>query len=233
MTVSCYFGLTESGKSYHVQKNVIPAWKKSIIFDPARCFEDGYILEEPNDDLIMKLYQKLRHQSSYRLIFRPMERGTRLSLFNRMCEFAFILGERMGKGISKDERIQLVVDEADSICSPYYKSDSLHHLVNEARHDNVDSHFIARAPMRIHPDIRANVTNIVSFRLKNAQKNDYFREMFGDEHVGKIKNLPKYWRMEADEKGDVFIFNDKNKIHMILDQNSTDFKSKKGKHESY
>jgi hypothetical protein len=134
----------------------------------------------------------------------------------------------MGKGIFPGKRVQMICDEADFVCSPHYQSRDLKHIVNKGRHDNVDSHFICRNPMRLHTDIRANCSKIVTFQLKNAQKIDFFREMFGDENVKKIGFLPKYHRMEANEKGEVSIYDENNRIVSGIQRNSPEIQSKNG-----
>lgn len=220
MSVSCYFGLTESGKSYHVQNHVIPNWQKVIVFDNAHCFSGGISVENPSDIVFLNLWKKLKNSAEFRLIVRPGRSQNTVAVFNKTVELAIALGRAMGKGVDPARRLQMVTDEADFVCSPNYQSAPLKLLVNKGRHDNVDSHFIARAPMRIHTDIRVNSTKIVTFRLQNAKEIPLFVENFGREISAKIRELPKYWRLEWRDNGEAAIYNQNNQKTQDLAQNS-------------
>lgn len=219
MSVSCYFGLTESGKSYHVQHNVIPKWEKVIVFDVAHCFS-GEVVENPDKKMFVALFRKYLEKSSFRLIVRPSRTSSDEVLFNQVVHLACSLGRTMGKGIDPAKRLQLVTDEADFVCSSNYQSWELKHLVNKGRHDNVDAHFIARNPNRIHTDLRANTTKIVAFRLANALQIPFFTDNLTREIAGKIRFLEKYSRLEWDATGRCAIFGKNNEILENLSGNS-------------
>lgn len=218
MAVSCYFGLTESGKSYHVENHVIPAWNKVVIFDNASCFSGDFVLVAPNDKDLFSVYLKCRGLEKFRIVIRPDRKTNTVELYNKVIHLAVTLGRFIGlkvKGgrVEPNERVQLVTDEADFVCSSHYQSMALKHLVNKGRHDNVDSHFIARVPMQIHTDIRRNATRIVSFALQNAGEIKLFSDNFGRELAGKIRALPKYHRLEWRDNGQVDLFDDKNRAY--------------------
>lgn len=183
-----------------------------MIFDNAHCF-DGSVFEQPSDAAFFGLYKKFSMMDSYRLVIRPGRSGSPLALFNKTVETAIALGRKAGEGkrIDPMERVQMITDEADFVCSPHFQSLPLKHLVNKGRHDNVDSHFIARAPMRIHTDIRVNSSKIVTFRLQNAREIPLFIENFGRDLAGKIRELPKYWRLEWKDNGEVAVYDQNNK----------------------
>lgn len=227
MTVSFYSGLTESGKSWHVLKRVLPLWEKKVVYDIACCFTGDVVLVAPDDKKLTEIFVKFARISAYTIVIRPDRNTSEEILFNKSVQLACALGRLLG---TKDpaKRIQFICDEADFVCSPHYQSRDLKHIVNKGRHDNVDSHFIARNPARIHTDIRANCTKIVTFAVKNAQKNDFFRDMFGDENVKKIGFLPKYHRMEANEKGEVAIYDENNRIVTGIQRNLPEIQPKIG-----
>lgn len=227
MTVSVHTGLTESGKSWNVQHRVLPQWEKKVVYDIACCFSGDVVLVDPNDKKLTEIFSKFARISAYTIVIRPSRTTNEEVLFNKSVQLACALGRML---TTKDpaKRVQFICDEADFVCSPHYQSRDLKHVVNKGRHDNVDSHFICRNPMRLHTDIRANCSKIVSFSLKNASKIDFFREMFGDERVKLISNLPKFHRMEANEKGEVFIYDEKNQIVSGIRRNSPEIKSKNG-----
>ncbi len=215
MTVSCVFGFTSSGKSYHVENNVLKKWDKAIIFDKACCFENGKILINPSKNEILKTFKHYLKVKKYRIIIRPDRSSDLQELLDRTILLGVSLGRSLGVRVPESERVQVVVDEADFVCTDKFQSKSLKHLVNVGRHDNVDSHFIARSPSRIHTDIRANSSKITTFQLSNAPEIKYFISTFGRENCKKIQILPKYYRFEWDETGKILIYDDKSKERIL------------------
>lgn len=217
MAVSCYFGLTESGKSYHVQNHVIPLLKKTIVFDNALCFKGETVITDPTNMDLIKLWRKLLNKDRFSIVIRPSRNCDVINLADKVINLALNVGRTAQVGrkekVPIEDRVNLIIDEADFICSSHFQSKSLKRLVNKGRHDHVDSHFIARIPMRIHGDIRSNATKIVSFFLPNAREIPYFREAFGAEISAKIKELPKYHRLEWTDREGVKLYNEKNKAY--------------------
>lgn len=225
MTVSVHTGLTESGKSWNVLHRELPKWEKKVVYDIACCFSGDVVLVAPDDKKLHETFVKFAYKAAYTIVIRPSRLTNEEILFNKTVQLACALG-RMISSKDGEKRLQFICDEADFVCSPHYQSRDLKHVVNKGRHDNVDSHFICRNPMRLHTDIRANCSKIVTFSLKNAVKIDFFREMFGDENAKKIGLLPKYHRMEADEKGVVRIYDENNRIISGSETKSPDNRAK-------
>lgn len=215
MSVSCYFGLTESGKSYHVKNHVLPQWCRTIVFDIARCFGGDVVLVSPSDQEFLKIFNNLKKKSSFRLVVRPSRSGSDEALFNKTVSLACALGRMAGERIDASERIQFVCDEADFICTPHYQSWALKHLVNKGRHDNVDAHFIARNPNRLHTDIRVNCTKICCFFLNNASSIPFLVDTFTRKTTEKINKLPKFSRIEWRDNGEISAYDkDSKKIEI-------------------
>lgn len=223
MSVSVYFGLTESGKSYHVKNHVLPRWDKKVIFDIAHCFEGDLVVTDPDDRKFFEIFKKFSKNSRYSIVIRPSRSSNDEHLFNKTVELSCALGRMIGKGAEASKRVQFVCDEADFVCSAHYQSFQLKHLVNKGRHDNVDSHFIARNPNQIHTDIRRNSSKIVTFFLNNALEISIFLTNFSRKYAEKIQNLPKYWRLEWVDTGDIAIYNQNNEIIEKFSRNSQNF----------
>lgn len=217
MAVMVEFGMTQSGKSYFAENQLLVQKKRVVIFDKACCFKippgRGFLFINPDDEKIKKIFREFMHQDELYLIFRP-DRSTDIEkMFNKVTELACALG-RVGK--LKGEWLTFVVDEADFVCSERHQSRQLKHLVNVGRHDFVDSVFIARNPNRIHTDIRANASKMVCFRIPNARSITFFQQNFTPKTIEKIANLPKYWRLDWDDTGTERIIDDKGRIQSEL-----------------
>lgn len=220
MTVTCHFGLTESGKSHHVQTVVLPQWQKKVVFDLAHCFSGDVVLNNPSDRDLERAAIHLASKSGFCCVVRPSRSGSDEVLFNKTVILAYTLGRLMGLRADPARRLQLVVDEADFICSPHYQSPQLKHIVNKGRHDNVDCHFIARNPNRLHTDIRVNCTKIVTFVLNNAASIEMFRSNFSRKIAERIEKLPKYHRLEWDTTGRIVHLDNNGKMIENFSNNS-------------
>lgn len=218
MAVSFYSGFTKSGKSFHVQNKILPQWDRIVVYDDARCFP-GDIFENPSKEELKSIFKKYAFKKNYRIIIRP----SRTSIKEKLCDSAIKLAVALGLHLKNcvdptEKNIQLVIDEADFVCTPHYQSHDLKYVINQGRHDKVDSHFIARSPNRVHTDIRANASHIVTFRLSNASEIPFFISNFSKKNCQLIQKLPKYWRFEWDETGEISVFNELNEKFSTPDQ---------------
>ena len=225
MAVRTYFGYTKSGKST-LANHVVSQWKKVIIFDKAHCFK-GDIFEDPSMETFKNLFRKYSQKNEFRIVIRP----GRLANVERLCDdtikLASALGRLMGKGVVSEECLQLVIDEADSVCSANYQSPKLKFIVNEGRHDNVDTHFIARNPNRVHTDIRANTTKIFAFRLGNALEIPFLVHNFGRETTQKLQHLKPFWHFSWDDTGVIGLYDEKYKLVRDFSEETEEFLSSK------
>lgn len=211
MSVTCYYGATEHGKSYHVEKQVVPQWKKVIVLDPTGSFT-GSVFVNPDKKKILEIFRRFASLESYRIIIRPNENSNDDVLCRNFCILALLLGEALGKNVGPSDRVQAIVDETGDFCHSGKFPPQLKKLVKKGRHVNTDSHFIVQDPMAIHNQIRSNSTKICSFYLGNASTVPAFTERFPREICLKIMELPKYYRFEWVNNGFMAIFDEKNRI---------------------
>lgn len=210
MAVKGYFGYTKCGKSTLAQK-IIDQFEKVVIFDKAHCFT-GDVIEDPSKETFRKLLDKYMTKKNFRIVIRPGRLSDKLELCEDTIKLASALGRMMGKGVPSEKCLQLVIDEADSVCSSSYQGPKLKFIINEGRHDNVDTHIIARNPNRIHTDIRANVSEIYCFRLAIATRVDFLVDNFSRENAQRILSLKQYWSMRWNETGFVGLFDENSKL---------------------
>lgn len=231
MSSFLYFGATQKGKSYHVFNHVVPQYDKIVIFDPTDSHKGDTELTEPSEAMLVKTFLKFENVDRYRIVIRTGSKEEDRITFKKAASLAKSLGKalkrREGK-VDQPKRVQLVIDEASTsgITSSNYFPFYLRQLVNKGRHDNVDCHFIAQNPMSIHNQIREQALKIVTFYLNNWRA-PIFRDTFEEKAIF-IKRLPKFWRLEWWDTGEVLTFNDKNqKVNNFLG-NSKEIKKKKG-----
>lgn len=212
MAVYGHFGMTKSGKSHGVEK-LLSRFEKSVIYDDAGCFTSGEIFIDPSPSKILDIFNKYKFKEKYRIIIRPSRSGDRQLLSDRAIKLSSALGRMIDK--NKEKNVQLVIDEADFVCTPHSQSQDLKFIINKGRHDNVDTHVIARNPNRIHTDIRANCSKIVTYKLTTALSVDFLLTNFGRENCNLIQKLPLYWRFEWSDTGIIQIFDEKNNLKSL------------------
>lgn len=212
MAIITVYGMTESGKSFHVKNEYLKKVDRCIIFDFAKCFDGGEIIKIENAQDMIKVFRKYAKRKKYKLILRPNRGANVKFLCDLLVSLSCALGRALSKTYNPKKRVWLVIDEADMIVSPHYQSKMIKHLVNYGRHDNVDSIFIARNPNRLHTDIRANASKIVSFKLQNATQIQDFTQNFTRENARKIRELEKYHRFEWNDTGLIKIYDDKGAV---------------------
>lgn len=210
MAVQTIFGMTQSGKSFHAKKEILDKVDRCIIFDFVHCFSGGDVVKIDNASDVQKVFRKYSKRKKYKIIVK-ITKGANPSL---VCDLVISLACALGKCLgsyNEKNRVWLVVDEADSVCSPHYQSKRLKYLVNYGRHDNVDSVFIARNPTRLHMDIRANASKVTTFNLSTALQVKDFVNNFGRENARQILTLPKYHRFEWEDTGKMAIYDEKGR----------------------
>jgi len=192
--------MTQSGKSYFAEKNFLNDKKRQIIIDFSRCFKgvNTYVVKTPKD--IKRIFDKYKKKDSYKIILRSERNANNVLIADMIISLASALGRMFGS-FNPNERVWLVVDEADNIVTSRSQSRRVKHLVNCGRHDNVDSVFIARNPNRLHTDIRANASQVFTFKLSTAPEIKTFMNNFGRENCKKITTLEKFHYFYWDDTG--------------------------------
>jgi hypothetical protein len=209
MAVSLYYGMTESGKTFLASK-AVQKFERSIIFDFTGKINihGAFITSDFSPVSMLKLFTRFKDYKKFVIIFRPGRIRDAKPFFNKVAMFALALGRQAVKR-GQTDRLILLIDEADFICSSDYQSQELKEVVNVGRHDLVDSWFIARIPQRLHVDARANATKIFCFKLTDDSALKYIKNAIGQKAVEKIRVLEKYSFLAWKDTGEIYIF-DKN-----------------------
>lgn len=212
--VCTFLGSRESGKSYLANKLSLKK-RKVIIFDYAKCFRDGEIVEvNPKNmaRLIVQFGGVKNRNKKMRLIFRAPRLMDDRTAANIVARFGFSLGQSFGNpnegsGLPKDERIVLLADEVDKYSSSK-KEDMFTLAINKGRHDNLDLWAIAQDPARLDPAFKRQASFIYAFRLGD---NQFYRSVFGNKIARELETLKQWHHYRWQDTGEISLFNDKGK----------------------
>ena len=213
MAVKVVFGMTQSGKSHHVEQYILKERKRVFVFDVINCFKhltSRHPLDERNGldcrALESAWIEALRAPDRFRVGFVPSRTGDYVRLFDKLITTSLLLGDKL-----KDhgENLLMVCDESNEVTSATARSARLRELVSRGRHYGVDSLFIAQRPEMLHNDIKANASEVVAFNLNS--ENSFFRTVFGKDIAEKIKTLPKYHYAYWNNTGKTYFANENGK----------------------
>ena len=215
MAITCIFGMTQSGKSFYVEHFLLRERKRKIVFDSARCFKSGqdWIPLRSNDPKVLSKTLNGLKRDSYFYVYKPARNENRVKAFDLTISWACALGRSVGERVDPSERVLLVCDEADSLCQPMHASAKFDFIINEGRHDNVDSVFICRDPNNLFIDARKNASVIVSFFQPLAKEMPFFKSLIGREMAEKLSKLPRFHYLTWRDSGEITLTNDKGKIY--------------------
>lgn len=211
MAVSLFYGMTQSGKTFLATK-IIAKINRSIIFDFTGKINipGAFIVGDFSPDGMLKLFRKYKDSNKFCIIFRPGRIADVKIPFNKVAMFSLALGRQAVKR-GDDDRLKLLIDEADFVCSPQYQSNELKELINVGRHDGVDSLLIARMPQRLHTDARGNASTVFCFKLTDDSALGYVRSAIGKQAAEKIRTLEQYSFLVWKDTGQVFIYDKSEK----------------------
>lgn len=210
MSVVLYLGKTESGKSFKANQVTKESYRKVILYDNARCFNDGEIITNFSPKNFANIFKKYVNADSYRLIFRaPLgmneregaERVANL-IYNGFGRY-WVENKKM-----PSDRLCFLVDEADKISSikigsPFYL------LVTKGRHYAIDTHAISQGPGKIPLYYRENASECYFFKMKS---HPFIEENLERDQVDLIRTLKQYHCVHWKDNGDVKLLNEKSKV---------------------
>ena len=171
MAITCFFGKTESGKSYLADIKSKNDYERVIIYDNAHCFTNGNIITDLSVPNLKKVFEKYHKEKKFRLIFRAPYSMNEQTGANRVGAFVWALGsfykdlEKSGaKGLS---RFLFLVDEADKVSS-YSKDSVFYRCVTKGRHFNFDCYGIAQGATKLPNYWRENASEFCIFKLPES-----------------------------------------------------------------
>lgn len=190
MAITCFFGKTESGKSF-LAGIKSKEYERVVIYDNAHCFTDGVIITDLSVDNLKRVFKKYHKEQKFRIIFRAPYSMNEQTGANRVASFVWALGsfykDLEKKARKKVKRFLFLVDEADKVSS-YAKDNVFYRCVTKGRHFNFDSYGIAQGATKLPNYWRENASEFCIFKLPESTE---LKTLLRN-GVGELRNLEQY-----------------------------------------
>jgi len=211
MAITCFFGKTESGKSFLSEKKS-KTYERVVVYDNAHCFKEGDIFTDLSIDNLQRIFEKYHNRPNFRIIFRPPMNLNEQVGANRVGAFVWALGafykdmEKQAK--KKVKRFLFVVDEADKVSS-YSKDSVFYRCVTKGRHFNFDTYGIAQGATKLPNYWRENSSEFCIFQLPESQE---LKTILG-KASSELRGLEKYsYICSRDNSNEVEIISKDQKV---------------------
>lgn len=152
-----------------------PLSQHAMLFPGAQIIEDQESLTE---------YLRINRGRRFRIVYQP-RKGDLTLHFRKFCSTCFIFGWMI-----------LLLDEVDKFCGPRFgpswMPEELSDLINYGRHARISMLVTARRPQGVAAALKAECSWRI-FRLKDGKALDAISAEIGEEHVSRLRELPKYF----------------------------------------
>lgn len=169
-------GKRGSGKSFLVKK-MIAEERRLFVWDLMSEYNQGIVFGPENLREVAWFWRRFYYRD-FRMIYRPIKPKTEIL---QIAELVYALGD-----------ITFVVEEIDSICTPWELPDPFSAIVQRGRHKNIQLIGVTPAPYGINRDLTRQAKEIYIFNTNEPRDIDYLRQLLGSEIEPKIAALEQY-----------------------------------------
>lgn len=156
----------------------------------ADLFPGAAIITDPET---LETYLRVNRGRRFRIVYQPRS-GDLTTHFRQFCHIAAVFGWMI-----------VALDEVNKFCGARWGDmrmpPELTYLVDYGRHARVSMLVTARRPQSVAAAIKAECSWRI-FRMKDGKALDAISDEVGEEHVSRIRQLPKYYylRFRLDEE---------------------------------
>lgn len=180
-------GKRGSGKTYLVN-NLIADERRLVIWDRMSEYSAGIVFEAEEKVKFQEFFYAV-YRKSFRIVYRPLHPMQEIGWIS---ELVYVLGD-----------VCFVVEEIDSICTPYKLDEIFEGIINRGRHKNITLIGVTHAPFGIHRDLTRQAKEVYVFNTNEPRDLAYLRDLLGSDMEKKVSLLDKYeyalWKDDKDE----------------------------------
>ena len=169
-------GKRGSGKSV-LTKHLIRNDRRLVVYDIMSEYVDGVTFDVTARVEVARFWRHVYRQS-FRIIYRPLSPKDEIGW---LAVAVFALGN-----------LTFVVEEIDSICTPFDIPLPMQSIIQRGRHKNIELIGVTPAPFGIHRDLTRQAKDIFIFRTSEPRDIKYLRQLLGERIEPKLAALEQY-----------------------------------------
>lgn len=174
--VRLVIGKRGSGKSV-LTKYLIRNDRRLVVYDIMSEYVDGVTFDDTERPELMEFWRHIYRQG-FRIIYRPLSPKVEIEW---LALAVFALGD-----------LTFVIEEIDSICTPFDIPPPMQAIIQRGRHKNIELIGVTPAPFGIHRDLTRQAKDIFIFRTSEPRDIQYLRQLLGERIEAKLAALEQY-----------------------------------------
>jgi len=185
--IQLVIGKRGSGKSV-LAKHLIGDAARLVVFDIMSEYGCGVTFDSEDMPCLVAFWRQV-YKRSFRIVYRPIEPKAEIGW---LAEAVYCLGD-----------VTFVVEEIDSVCTPYDVPWAMRQIIQRGRHKNIQMIGVTPAPFGINRDLTRQAKDIFVFSTNEPRDIQYLRGLLGEKIEPALAGLDKYefvhWTEENEE----------------------------------
>ena len=184
--VQLVIGKRGSGKSVLAQ-HLIGDAERLVVFDIMSEYGNGVTFDSEDIPCLVAFWRQV-YKGSFRIVYRPIDPKVEIEW---LAEAVYVLGD-----------LTFVVEEIDSVCTPYDVPWAMRQVIQRGRHKNIQLIGVTPAPFGIHRDLTRQAKDLFIFSTNEPRDIQYLRGLLGEKIEPALAGLGKYefvhWTQESE-----------------------------------
>ncbi len=174
--VQLVIGKRGSGKS-ELAKFLIRNADRLVVYDIMSEYTEGVTFDD-TQLCELGVFWGAVYAREFRIVYRPLNPRDEIDW---LAQAVFALGD-----------LTFVVEEIDSICTPFDMPLAMQAIIQRGRHRNVELIGVTPAPFGIHRDLTRQAKDIFVFKTTEPRDVQYLQRLLGEKIEHKLIALEQY-----------------------------------------
>jgi len=174
--IQLVMGKRGSGKS-ELTKFLIRDVNRLVVYDIMSEYAEGVTFDD-TESIQLAIFWRQLYKQDFRIVYRPMQPKEEIEW---LADAVFALGD-----------LTFVVEEIDSICTPFDMAPPMQAIIQRGRHKNIEMIGVTPAPFGIHRDLTRQAKDIFVFKTTEPRDVQYLQRLLGERIEHKLAALGQY-----------------------------------------